>query len=139
MILARSVLLATAIVLALAVGNVQAAEHGGTAAVDPNAPVFLKMEALNVTVFDRGAAHGRISIELRIDVINKARTADVQKQMPRLYDGFLAAVTEYSGTRAAADRAPDLDYLMGRFQAYADTTVGAGVVKVLVHHSMRTL
>ena len=130
--------LAAAVLCVVAAGG-QAADHGGAAKVDPKLPVFLKMDPLNVTVFDRGVAHGRITIELRVDVVDKAKADTVQRQLRRLHDGFLDMVTEYSGTRAGADRVLDLDYLMGKFQSFADATVGAGVVKVLVHHSMRTL
>ena len=129
--------LAAAVLCVVAAGG-QAADHGGAAKVDPKLPVFLKMDPLNVTVFDRGVAHGRITIELTVDVIDKAKADTVQRQLRRLHDGFLDMVTEYSGTRAA-DRVPDLDYLMGKFQGFADATVGAGVVKVLVRHSVRTL
>jgi hypothetical protein len=104
-----------------------AAEKGQ---VDPNAPVFIKLQPLNVTVFDRGLTRGKITIELQLDVIKKASAANVQSRLPRLYDGFLAAVTEYSNSRTAVDRAPDLDYLLERFQTITDEAVGAGTAKV---------
>jgi flagellar basal body-associated protein FliL len=113
-----------------------AAEKGQ---VDPNAPVFIKLQPLNVTVFDRGLTRGKITIELQLDVIKKASAANVQSRLPRLYDGFLAAVTEYSNSRTAVDRAPNLDYLLERFQTITDEAVGAGTAKVLFHAAVRTL
>lgn len=127
---------------AMAVGHSFAADKGGAAAkVDPKAPVFIKMQPLNVTVFDRGAARGKLTIELQIDVLTKARAAAIESRLPRLYDGFLAAVTEYTNSRGSADRgAPDLDYLLARFQSITDeSTGGAGVAKVLIHSAIRTL
>ncbi|MBM3506880.1 MAG: hypothetical protein FJX64_03975 [Alphaproteobacteria bacterium] len=125
---------AAALALLLPGGAAIAAEKGGA-----NAPMFIKLQALNVTVFDRGLTRGKLTIELQLDVIKKASAPAVQSRLPRLYDGFLAAVTEYSNSRTALDRAPDLDYLMERFQLITDEAVGAGVAKVLFHSAVRTL
>jgi hypothetical protein len=113
-----------------------AAEKGK---VDPNAPVFIKLQPLNVSVFDRGVTRGKLTIELQLDVVQKTKAPNVQARLPRLYDGYLAAVTEYSNSRTAVDRAPDLDYLLERFQVITDEAVGAGVAKVLFHTAIRTL
>lgn len=113
-----------------------AAEKGK---VDPNAPMFIKLQALNVSVFDRGQTRGKLTIELQLDVVQKTRAANVQSRLPRLYDGYLAVVTEYSNSRTAVDRAPDLDYLLERFQAVTDEAVGPGVAKVLFHTAVRSL
>ena len=128
--------LAAALLLLLAAPPVVAAEKGK---VDPNAPMFIKLQALNVSVFDRGITRGKLTIELQLDVVQKTRVANINSRLPRLYDGYLAAVTEYSNSRTAVDRAPDLDYLLERFQAIPDEAVGAGVVKVLFHTAVRTL
>ncbi|MSP20277.1 MAG: hypothetical protein EXQ93_01855 [Alphaproteobacteria bacterium] len=116
-----------------------AADAGGAKKADPNAPVFIKLQALNVTVFDRGVARGKLSIELQLEVTMKNRLDRINSLLPRLYDGYLTAVTEYSNSRAAADRSPDLDYLGDRFQAATDEAVGAGAAKVLFNSAVRTL
>lgn len=137
-------LLAGLSLLALAAlpgGAALAADRGAAAAkVDPKAPVFIKLPALNVTVFDRGAQRGRLTVELQLDVLQKPRLAQVEAQRPRLADGFLAAMTEYANSRAAAERAPDLDYLADQLQKVTDKTLGAaGIAKVLIHTAVRTL
>ena len=141
MILARRTLLATLALAPLAVPGVGiAADHAGAAKkADPNAPVFIKLQALNVTMFDRGVARGKLTIELQLDLIKKNMQERVNSLLPRLYDGYLSAVTEYGASRMAADRAPDLDYLSERFQAITDEAVGAGTAKVLFHTAVRTL
>ena len=78
-------------------------------------------------------------IELQLDLIKKNMQERVNSLLPRLYDGYLSAVTEYGASRMAADRAPDLDYLSERFQAITDEAVGAGTAKVLFHTAVRTL
>ena len=74
-----------------------AQDHGGGG----EGPHFVKMEPFNATIFDRGASRGRIVVELQLDVLENDRLEAVEARLPRLYDGFLAAVTDYAGTRAA--------------------------------------
>ena len=90
--------------------------HGGGA----EGPQFIKMEPLVVTVFDRGASRGRITIELQLEIVEEGQGSAVQGRMPRLYDGFLSVVSEYAGTRIAVEQPPNLDFLMARFQSVAD-------------------
>lgn len=135
----RGALAALVGALAALAGPALAAEKGGAAGkVDPNAPVFIKLDALNLTVFDRGTARGRFTLELRLDIMQKSAAARVESLKPRLQDGYVAAINEY--TSRAADRVPDLDYLIERLQQVTDQVVGApNVVKVLVYSAVRIL
>ena len=90
-------------------------------------------------MFDPGIARGKLTIELQLDLLKKNLQERVNSLLPRLYDGYLSAVTDYSNSRQAADRAPDLDYLVEGFQAITDEAVGAGTAKVLFHTAVRTL
>lgn len=116
-----------------------AADTGGAKGkVDPKTPTFLKVDPLNLTVFDRGTARGRFSIELRLEVIQKAATARVESLKPRLQDGYVSAINEY--TSRAADRVPDLDYLVDQLQKVTDQVVGGpNIAKVLVYSAVRIL
>ncbi len=106
--------------------------------VDPKAPTFIKLDALNLTVLDRGTARGRFSIELRLDVIQKSATARIKSLKPRLQDGYVSALNEY--TSRAADRVPDLDYLAEQLQKVTDQVVGGpNIAKVLVYSAVRIL
>lgn len=130
-----ALLAATVIALSLLAAPALAAEgHGGNA----NAPSFLKLEALNLTVFDRGAARGRFSLELRLEIVQKTATARVESLKPRLQDGYVAAINEY--TSRAGDRVPDLDYLVDQLQKVTDQVLGKpDIAKVLVHSAVRML
>ncbi len=116
-----------------------AADTGGAhGKVDPKSPVFVKLEPLNLTVFDRGTARGRFSLDLRLDVVQKAATARIESLKPRLQDGYVSAINEY--TSRAADRVPDLDYLVEQLQKVTDQVVGGpNIAKVLVHSAVRIL
>ena len=98
-----------ALVGALGTPTLGADTGGAHGKVDPKAPAIIKLDALNLTVFDRGTARGRFTLELRLDVIQKTAAARVESLKPRLQDGYVAAINEY--TSRAADRVPDLDYL----------------------------
>ena len=136
---------AAAILLALAVGAVGAVTAGTARAQahapaeDGEGPLFVVVEPLLVTVFDRGAARGRVTIELLLDVIERDQAANVRARLPRVVDAFLTTLTQYTTTRAAITGPPDLELLMPQFQAQADAPFGDGVVHVLVNLALRTL
>ena len=127
-----------ALVGALGTPALGADTGGAHGKVDPKAPAIIKLDALNLTVFDRGTARGRFTLELRLDVIQKTAAARVESLKPRLQDGYVAAINEY--TSRAADRVPDLDYLLEQLQKVTDQVLGKpDIAKVLVHSAVRIL
>ena len=125
--------------MTLAAHPAAAQGHGGGGGDDGDGPLFITMDSFTVSVFDRGAARGRLSLELVLDVTDRANAATVRAQIPRVQDNFLNILNSYLITRAAIIGAPDLDDLLGKFQASADETYGEHVVTVLVSTAMRTM
>ncbi|MBT4711961.1 MAG: hypothetical protein HOB82_10620 [Alphaproteobacteria bacterium] len=126
--------------LMLGANPASAQGHGGGGGEDEGeGPLFIEMDTFIVSVFDRGAARGRLSLALVLDVPDRANAANVRGRIPRLQDSFLNILNTYLQTRAAIIGAPDLDELMGKFQALADETFGEHVVTVLVSTAMRTM
>ena len=105
---------------------------------EPKEARFVKMEPLMVTVFDRGAPRGRLTLELQLDVLQEGTAAAVEERLPRLYDRFINAIAGYTSTQGAGNQPPNLDYLLDQFQALADEALGADIVRVLIHLTMRT-
>lgn len=97
------------------------------------------MDPLIVSVFDRGADRGRLSLGIVLDVPDRANAATVRGLLPRIQDSFLNILNTYLQTRAAILGPPDLDEILGKFQTLADDTFGERVVAVLVSSAMRTM
>ena len=135
---ASAFLAAAALALVFASASL-AQGHGAVDGDEGEGPLFIKMDPFLVSVFDRSAARGRLTLELVLDVPKRENAEAVRARMPRLYDSFLTTITNYIATRAAIVGAPDLDNLLAQFQAQADETLGPGIATVLVDLAMRTL
>ena len=107
--------------------------HGGGGGDEGEGPLFITMDSFIVSVFDRGAARGRLSLELVLDVPDRANAATVRGQIPRLQNDFLNILSAYLRTRAAITGAPDLDELLVKFQVRADETYGEHIVTLGQH------
>ena len=113
--------------------------HGAAGGDEGNGPLFIKMDPFLVSVFDRTAARGRLTLELVLDVPHRENGEAVRSLLPRLYDSFLTTINNYAKTRGAIVGAPDLDNLLAQFQVQADETLGPGVATVLVNLAMRMM
>ena len=96
-------------------------------------PLYLKLKPLIVPVLVEGRVRGKITLALKLHVLDRGDRKDVQKHLPKLRDSFLSYLYTYASSTDAAG-VPQLASILGRFQRMVDKRVGKG--KVLVHQAL---
>jgi hypothetical protein len=126
----RRILSAACMVLAMP-GLALANEGGKEDAKKGGGSTFVQVQTLTATVNRMGGKRGVLTVDLGLDIPDKALRERAVLSTPRLRAAYVQALTMYAASLPAA-RAPNADYIAAQLQNQTDAMLGRLGAKLLV-------
>ena len=108
------------------------AGHPAAAQGSKNRLQLINLDPFAVPIVVEGKIKGKITISLKLHLLDTEMGDEVRKFLPKLKDGFLNYLYRY-GASTSARQVLKLNTIMDRFQRMTDKQFGIDKVKVLVH------
>jgi flagellar basal body-associated protein FliL len=99
--------------------------------------IFIKLEPLISPILDDRSIKGKITLVLKLHLVQKGVEEKVRHRIPQLNDAYLNYMYRY-GSSAASTGVMQLESLLGTLQRLSDKILGKDVVKVLLDEVSRT-
>ena len=99
--------------------------------------VFIKLEPLISPVLDDRSIKGKITLVLRLHLIDTAVEEKVRHRIPQLNDAYLNYMYRY-GSSAASTGVMQLESVLGTLQRLTNKILGKKIVTVLIDEVSRT-
>ena len=94
--------------------------------------LLISLDPLAIPIVDNGKIKGKITISLKLHLLDPEVEKDVRRLTPKLKDTMLNYMYRYGASSSA--RGPmKLNTIMEQFQGMTDKQFGKEKVKVLVH------
>ena len=93
---------------------------------------FISLDPLAIPIVENGKIKGKITISLKLHLLDPEVEKDVRRLTPKLKDTLLNYMYRYGASSSA--RGPlKLNTIMEQFQGMTDKQFGKEKIKVLVH------
>jgi hypothetical protein len=103
----------------------------------PEGPVFLKLPAMTIPIFEGDAVTRQASVVLALELEKGKSEADLAAVKARLVDAYLTDLTQLFEQRAYADRIIDAQAIKPKLLETTQRIAGPGLVKdVLVQQAV---
>jgi len=99
--------------------------------------IFIKLEPLISPVLDDRSIKGKITLVLRLHLIDTSVEEKVRHRIPQLNDAYLNYMYRY-GSSAASTGVMQLESVLGTLQRLTDKILGKKIVTVLIDEVSRT-
>ena len=94
--------------------------------------LLISLDPLAIPIVDNGKIKGKITISLKLHLLDPEVEADVRKLTPKLKDALLNYMYRY-GASSSARGVLKLNTIMDQIQSMTDKQFGKEKIKVLVH------
>jgi flagellar basal body-associated protein FliL len=124
-----------------------AAEHGGTEATaekkkkdDKDKAVhkitqsdsYMMIDPLYASIMDGNRPLGLLMVGIGLDVPDPALRERIEREMPRLRDGYVRNMTAFAGASVRSYRQPDVTLIADRLQGVTDRLLARKGARVLL-------
>ena len=105
-------------------------------AVETETPHFVGVEPLVVPVFTEDGVASTVAIEVKLEVSDAAKAAELRTLMPRMKDAFLRDLNAAMPRLRTPDGRVDLEAVKMRLLVIAERVAGEGAVSAVLIQSM---
>ena len=96
--------------------------------------LLISLDPLAIPIVENGKIKGKITISLKLHLLDPEVEKDVRRLTPKLKDTLLNYMYRYGASQKSSARGPlKLNTIMEQFQGMTDKQFGKEKIKVLVH------
>lgn len=93
---------------------------------------YMMIDPIYASIMDGNRPMGLLMIGIGLDVPDPALRERIEREMPRLRDGYVRSMTAFAGASVRASRQPDVTLIADRLQAVTDRLLARKGARILL-------